>query len=401
MNSHLHKLLDYLSGRVDDNRCARSRERFQRTLRWLPVDRPPLVITLPFPAEFPFQPYPHREIFDDPEKMLYNELVTAFDTSVVLHDRIGVDLPLTVRANFGTVLVAAMFGAAVEQSGDNPPWIVHADPQPPSLRQIAAMDARDFSRGWIPRAAAVMQAYHGLLEDFPVLKQSIRIVLPDLQGPFDNLELICGSTLFSELITDPDAVALALDAMTAAQIELAQYFGQWTTEPEPGFACQHAVMLRGNILIRNDSCIMISPQMYREQIAPHDERVLRELGGGGIHSCGAIAHLVDEYLQLPSLCALDLGQPELNDADAIYRKAAPRKIPILRVAVSAAEILSGEAWRRFPTGVVCLYRAADYTAARRVADALTDFDCSVPERASAADGIAAGGGENGGGCDRC
>jgi len=59
-----------------------------------------------------------------------------------------------------------------------------------------------------------------------------------------------------------------------------------------------------------------------EPIAPHDERVLRELGGGGIHCCGAVGHLVDPWVELPSIRSLDLGQPKLNDLDAIYAKAA-------------------------------------------------------------------------------
>jgi hypothetical protein len=31
---------------------------------------------------------------------------------------------------------------------------------------------------------------------------------------------------------------------------------------------QHGVMIKGNILLRNDTCIMVSPEMYRGQIAP-------------------------------------------------------------------------------------------------------------------------------------
>ncbi len=42
--------------------------------------------------------------------MLYNELAHAFDTSIALRDRLSDDLSLTVRANFGTVLIASMLG---------------------------------------------------------------------------------------------------------------------------------------------------------------------------------------------------------------------------------------------------------------------------------------------------
>jgi len=111
---------------------------------------------------------------------------------------------------------------------------------------------------------------------------------------------------------------------------------------------------------------MVSPAMYREQIAPHNERVFRELGGGGIHCCGAVGHLVDPWLELPSIRSLDLGQPELNDLDAIYAKAASKQVPLIRLAVSETDVCSADAWRRFPTGVVLIHRAKDFEAARRV-----------------------------------
>jgi len=125
-------------------------------------------------------------------------------------------------------------------------------------------------------------------------------------------------------------------------------------------------MLKGNILLRKDSSIMVSAAMYREQIAPHDERVLRELGGGGVHCCGAVGHLVDEWLKLPSIRSIDLGQSELNDVDAIYAKAAARGVPLIRPTVSEADISSGRVRDRFPTGSVLIHRANAFQTARKV-----------------------------------
>ena len=65
---------------------------------WLAVDRLPLVMCYPPDDDSPFRPFRHSEIFSDPEKMLYNELVHAFDTSIAMRSRIDDDLPLTVRA---------------------------------------------------------------------------------------------------------------------------------------------------------------------------------------------------------------------------------------------------------------------------------------------------------------
>lgn len=366
MNGRLHNLLDYLCETLDTNGRADGKMRYRRALDWEPVDRPPLVVSYPLPQDARFRPYPHRKIFDDPETMLYNELVHAFDTSIVLHPQLGDDLPLTVRANFGTVLIASMFGASVEQVENNPPWIRHEDAHSCSLEQIGRTDPLNFTRGWIPRAAETMQAYHQLSDEYPELKEKIHVVLPDLQGPFDNLELIRGSDVFLDLVTAPEAVDRALNVLATAQIALAKFLGQWTTEPTDGYCHQHAVMLKGNILLRNDSCIMVSPKMYRRQIAPHDERVLHELGGGGIHSCGNVEHLIDELLRLPSIHSLDLGQPELNDLDAVYAKAAEKRVPLIRLAVSEAEIRSQDAWNRFPTGAVLIHRAKDFESARTI-----------------------------------
>ena len=364
MNTRLEKLLSHLARTLDPERDRRIACRHRQALCYEPLDRLPLICMYPFPPDSPWQPYPHHEIFDDPEKMLFNELVSAWDTSIVHRAGIGDDLPATVRANFGTVLIASMFGAPVEQREDNPPWIVHRPGHDISLEQIANTDPADFSQGWIPRAAERMQAYHEAFAHFPELQASVRIVLPDLQGPFDNLELIHGSEAFMSLAVDPALVDAALHNLATAQIGLIKFFGQWTTEPDAGFSHQHGFPLAGNVLLRNDSCIMVSPEMYRHQIAPHDERVLRESGGGGIHSCGTISHLVDEFLALPSLRTIDFGQSEMNDVDSIYARAASRKIPLTRVAVRPDDLEAGRVDERFPTGVSLIYRAESLTDAK-------------------------------------
>ncbi len=351
----LQRLMEHLSKILDSSRQAEIDERCRRALDYEPVDRPTCVVYAPLPDDAPFQPYPLGECFGDAEKMLFSELVCAFDTSIALRDRVGDDLPLTIRANFGTVLIASMFGAAAEQIGDNPPWVRHGG-EPVTLEQVAEIDPTDMSRGWIPRVVERMQFYEETLTAWPDLRELIRIVLPDLQGPFDNLELIGGSEVFLRMATEPETVDRALKTLAAAQVHLAEYLAPQTTDGPEGYCHQHAVGLKGSILLRNDSCIMVSAQRYREQIAPHDEFVLNALGGGGIHSCGRIEHLVDEFLALPSLRSLDFGQSEMNDVDEIYRKAAEKKIALIRVAVEREELESGRAAERFPTGVVLIER---------------------------------------------
>jgi hypothetical protein len=370
MLGQLASLLDHLSQVIDPSRQAAIEDRYRRALDGDTTDRLPLVVCSPLPRAARFQPFPHGQVFDDPQRMLYNELVHAFDTSIALRDRMRDDLPLTVRANFGTVLIASMFGAPVQRLDDNPPWVRHAAGREIPLEAIAECDPLDFSRGWLPRVVETMEVYHAILKGWPELYRQIRIVLPDLQGPLDNLELIRGSDLFRQLAAEPKAVETGLHAMATAQIGAARHLAALVRDGPHGYSHQHAVMIKGNVLLRADTAIMLSPPMYREQVAPHDERVLRELGGGGIHSCGCIQHLAGEFLRLPTLRSLDLGQPELNDVVALYTRARERSISLLRVAVSEDDLLDGRLRERFPTGVVLVHHADSFECGRRVASSL-------------------------------
>lgn len=366
MNKQLEALLEHLHHVLDENRQLEIEKLHRRTLNWKRVERLPVVMSYPLSAETPFHPYPHSEIFHDPEKMLFNELVHAFDTTIACHDQLGDDLPFTVRANFGTVVIASMFGAQIQQVAENPPWVVHEQKNLISLAAVADHDPYNLSQGWCPRVTETYQAYHRILSAYPDLQRVIRIVLPDLQGPFDNLDLIVGSNVFAELHTNEALVTRALESVATAQIVLAQHFWRLINDGRGGFSHQHATMIKGRILLRNDSVLMMSPGMFRSQIAGHDERVLQALGGGGLHSCGNIAAHAEAFLNLAGICSLDLGQPELNDMDRIYALARERQIPLVRVSVPEEDLVTGSVLDRFPTGVTLLHRTRSLTDAKRI-----------------------------------
>jgi hypothetical protein len=214
-----------------------------------------------------------------------------------------------------------------------------------------------------------MRAYRDILGSRERLDGLIRVVLPDLQGPLDNLELICGSDIFAALHSNPETVSRALAHLAEAQIAVARQAGRWTTDSSDGFSHQHAVMLRGNVLIRNDSAILVSPGMYNDMVAPHDARVFGALGGGGIHSCGSLDRHAGAFLDVPDMTCIDFGQPELNDVDVVYSCARERRIPLIRVRVSEPELVSGSVMERFPTGVVLVHEADSLSEASRITDA--------------------------------
>ncbi len=356
MRAELEQLLDYLEARVHLEQQEEIQELYRRVLQWKSVERLPLILTYPLPEDAPFQPFPHREIFDDPEKMLYNELVYAFETSILCHTRVHDDLPYTVRANLGIGIIASLFGGRIEQIEDNPPWVRHFE-SPKEFRQAIERDPLDFSQGWCPKVIETYQCYQSVFENHPVLKQAIKIVLPDLQGPMDTAELLRGSDIYMDLYDSPAMIQQALTVIAIAQIGFTKHLQPFISDDLEGFCHQHTTMLPGDMLLRNDSSIMLSGKMYREHIAPHDEFVMKELNGA-IHSCGKIDHIVKEYLKLPSIRALDLGQPEMNDLDAIYAGAKERKLPLIRIDIPEDELLSGCVPERFPTGVTLKHHAS-------------------------------------------
>ncbi len=366
MNPRLTMLLHQLAERLDGKRLAEADKRAAQALRWEPVDRVPLVICAAEPPTGDFRPFPVAEVYQDIEKMLFNELVHAFGTCVARWGELGDDLPCTVRANFGTVVVASMYGAPVRQVGDNPPWIVHEEGKTIGLEAVLDQDPEDLSRGWAPRVVETMESYREILDEFPPLGDLVRVVLPDLQGPFDNLELIVGSDLYAELVDAEDLADRALAAMARTQVAMARRLATFVGDGPEGFSHQHAVPVLGNILLRDDSVLMMSPRMYREQVAPHDETVLSALGGGGIHCCGKLGGHAEAFLGVPSIRSLDLGQPELNDMDSIYEMAREKKVPLLRVTVAEEDLISGRVLDRYPTGVILCHRVSSWEKGMRV-----------------------------------
>lgn len=365
MDILLGELLKHLEGTLNPEKQEATEEHYKRILNWEPVSRLPLIVSYPYPKTNHFQPYPHREIFDNPEKMLFNELTHAFGSSILLHPEVNDDLPYTIRANFGTVVIASLFGGKIEQRGDNPPWIKHFETQK-DFNAIFDINPLDFTKGLCPQVISRYKFFNDVLADFPNLQKCIKIVLPDLQGPIDSLELLRGSSIYEDFILKPEMVEKGLHLMALAQVGFAKHLQQYISVCTPNYSNQHATTIKGNILIRNDSAILISPEMYTAQIAPYDEFVLKKMNGGGIHACGKIQFSIPEILELPSIECFDFGQSYMNDIDTIYTVAQKKKIPLIRIRPDKEELITGSINKRFPTGISLAYEANSLEEAKEV-----------------------------------
>lgn len=354
------RLLDSLEQQINASLQCAIHRRHVSSLRWEPVDRLPLVVAFPFPPDCPFQPVPYSRAYLDREAMLWNELLHAFGTSIYCHaasgGRLGGDLPYTIRANFGTGIVASLYGARVEQIEENPPWVRPLE-SAEAVRRVLERDPLDLRGGLMPKIVETYQCYAALLAEYPTIRRVVRRVLPDLQGPFDTAELLRGSDLYLDLYEEPDLVERLLLSVSSTQVAVARALQPLLADTDD--AChQHATVVPGHILIRDDSPTNMSAASYRQHVAVHDDFVLAQMQGGSVHYCGNGSHLMYPLLELPSLRGIDIGQPELNPLDTLYASVATRHIPLLRVSVGEWELRTGQVLQRFPTGVSLVHRAA-------------------------------------------
>ena len=90
-------------------------------------------------------------------------------------------------------------------------------------------------------------------------------------------------------------------------------------------------------MLRNDSAMNLSPDLYREYAAPYDGWLLDHFGGGAVHFCGRGDHYIETLCALPGLYGINMSQPHLNDMETIYRNTVDKGIPLLAFSAARAE----------------------------------------------------------------
>jgi len=361
----VRRLLDHLEERIDLAHVERVRARHLAALQYEALDIPPVVCYLPYEGHpydgrhgdgQEFEPYPHPEAFADPAKMMVNELLVGF-TSIYHAVDLGDDTPYCLRPNLGIGIIASMFGAEIKLVGNEMPWVIPFGNRS-ELQTIVDAPLPDVRSGLGQRVIDQYDYFHHVLSDYPSCQTAFEITLPDLQGPFDTAELLWGSEIFLALYTEQDLVRELLSKITEQMLAVYRFLQDKVRDSlNPGFHHQHATGVKGNLLIRDDSPILISPRLYKEIVAPFDARLASELGGVGIHFCGDGGHQVDNMLAIPGLECLDFGQAEKNDLDAIYAKASAQQVPLVRLTVPDVGETAKSVRDRFPLGVNLVYHA--------------------------------------------
>ena len=272
-----------------------------------------------------------------PEPVHINDAINSYDLmlrdqlSLVSHALSTPHKNPAMRANYGTGIISSLFGAEIFEM----PRSMNTLPTTRSfgdteiIRELVEKEMPDLMGGFGRRVLEFGEICAELFESYPNVKRWVEVYHPDVQGPLDLCELMWGEEMFYALYDEPELVhgmlQLISDTYTA-------FLNRWyEIFPRNSHLNAHwdSLRHRGSIVLRDDSAMNLSPELYREFAVPYDGLLLERFDGGVIHFCGRGDHYVPILSTLPKLYGINMSQPELNDMETIYRNTVDKGIRIL------------------------------------------------------------------------
>jgi len=237
---------------------------------------------------------------------------------------------LNVRCNYGTGILPSLFGLEIYVMDESMNTL-------PTVRPLHNLDSvqclldkgiPDLKQGYGGKVFEMGERFVEILSSYPKSTNVIQVYHPDLQGPLDICELLFGSSLFLALYDQPALVKDVLSLVCQTYIE---YMKSWIKlHPFRTEGNAHwGLFYRGSIMLREDSGMNLSAEMFKEFSLPYDQRLLHEFGGGAVHFCGKGDHYIGNLAQLDDLTAINLTQPSYNDMETIYQNTIDRGICLL------------------------------------------------------------------------
>jgi len=321
----LHKRwIEKLAGAVDPAWQAHCRAALRRVFDFLPADEVPFIAETPPEDGEPWPTYEYNDAFDDPEKMLMNQLAMVHAAVRTRDYR-----PLNMRANYGTVILSSVLGGPWQLTDNSMPWAHPLDGGRDAVRALIDRGPADPRAGLGTRCFETVAYYRQVLDEFPPLAEAIDIYHPDVQGPYDIAHLLMGPDIFLAGYDEPDLVDRLLAVVTETY---RRFVLAWADEvgfrDDDGMTTHWGFFIRGRIMLRDDTAILLRPEQYERFVRPFNQRLLEEFGGS-IHFCGRGDQVFDPMLSTGGLSGVHASQPELNDHQRLLELAQARRIVLL------------------------------------------------------------------------
>jgi hypothetical protein len=273
--------------------------------------------------------YPYQEAFNDPEKMMYNELIkTAWGKSIYNSIQMKDYFPLQIRSNHGVGIVASLFGMKTRILNDSLPCVVPIQDKD-EMKKIVKRGIPDFKTGLGQRVYNTHQFYHEKLKKYPKCARGIKITHPDMQGPFDIAHQIIGSEIFLMLYDRRDLIHELLELITQTYIQYRKFIEDnyhLNDKADEDMIYIHGDICYGKVVIKDDTPqVSLSPKMYEEFGSKYNKKIFDEFKGT-YHCCGKINDHIYKILdKYKNVKGINYGNPELHDIKDLYKKNKGKK----------------------------------------------------------------------------
>ena len=273
-----------------------------------------------------------NETLDDFDRMALQQLCGA---NRVLAK--GCGEALNVRCNYGTGIMPSLFGAELYVMPDETDTLPTTRPMggADAMRALLDRGAPDLDAGLGARVFQMGERFKDIFAPYPKVARHVHVYHPDTQGPMDICELLWGSELFVDLIDVPELVAQVLDLVTETYIRFMREWDRLAPLPER-YSPHWGLVHKGRIMLREDSAMNLSPEMFETFIAPYDARVLDTFGGGAVHFCGRGDHFIERLTDIPGVNAVNLSQPEYNDMETVFQHTVDKGVAMLALGIDVA-----------------------------------------------------------------
>jgi len=237
---------------------------------------------------------------------------------------------LNVRSNYGSSIIPLLFGVkpfVMAEEFDTLPGSVPFN-NVDDIKRLVDGGVPSLQQGYGPQVLEMAERYQEIASKYPKIGRYVHIYHPDFQGPIDICEIIWGSTIFYAFYDIPDLVKSFLEIITETYI---QFMRAWTeiVPFRPSGNAHWGMFHQGNIVLRDDSAMNLSPEAFDEFIRPYDQRLFDEFGGGAIHFCGRGDHFIASMSEMKGLYAINLTQPEYNNLDIIFTHTVDKNIKLI------------------------------------------------------------------------
>jgi len=238
---------------------------------------------------------------------------------------------MNIRCNYGSSIMPILFGAEMYIMDEEFNTLPTSRPLPGGIDTVRKLidDGVPNLRTSIAGMVFEMgEIYRQIGERYPKIGKYISIYHPDTQGPLDICEVVIGSGIFYMLYDYLELIKQLLDVITQTYIE---YMREWYSliPSQSEYSAHWGMLHKGSVMLRDDSAMNLSPEMYVEFVRPYDQMILDEFGGGAIHFCGRGDHYIESMSEMDGLYSIAMSQPHLNNMETIYRNTIDKGISLI------------------------------------------------------------------------